>query len=100
MLTSMNEQDRAECVIAKNPADPTPIGSHDRPELCGEIDLRSLPAGTLCVVDTRNSQYHVTALGRGPEALVEGGRHFKQLATAPLVGSIVGGHRCGQARSR
>jgi hypothetical protein len=24
--------------------------------------------GTLCVVDTRNSQYHVTALGRGPEA--------------------------------
>lgn len=93
MLSSINEQDRAEAMIASDALDPVPIGSDEGPERRGEIDLRSLAAGTLCVIDTCNSQYHVKALGRGSEVLVEGGLHFTQSATAPLVGSIVGGHR-------
>jgi hypothetical protein len=93
MLTSASEHDRAEAVIASDALDPVPISSDEGAERRGEIDLRSLPAGTLCVIDTCNSQYHVKTLGRGLEVLVEGGPQFTQSATAPIVGSIVAGHR-------
>jgi len=93
MLTSTSEQERTEAVIASQSVDPATVGADERAEACGEVDLRSLPSGTLCLIDTCHSQYHVITLGTGWEVLVEGGRHFTQPATAPLVGSIVGGHR-------
>ena len=56
------------------------------------IDLRSLPAGTAVVVDTRNSRYRFVMLdGSGRHALVEGGHYFPQETTARVEGSTLGG---------
>ena len=56
------------------------------------IDVRSLPADTVVVVDTRNSRYRFVMLdARGRHALVEGGRHFPQEATVGIEGSTPDG---------
>jgi hypothetical protein len=56
------------------------------------IDLRSLPPGTELVVDTRYSRYRVVML-EGPDsnALVQGGRYFRQETEARINGSTCGG---------
>lgn len=55
------------------------------------IDVRSLPAGSEVVVDTRNSRYRfVMLIDGGPEALVQGGRHFDRGAVVRIEGSTVG----------
>src|SRR6266513_1032601 len=56
------------------------------------IDLRSLPAGTAVVVDTRHSRYRFVMLDEsGRNALVEGGRYFPRATTARVEGSTLGG---------
>jgi len=92
MLTSTNEQARAGAMNASHAADPKPIGADERAAERDGIDLCVLPAGTRCVIDTSNSQYHIITLGRGSEVLVEGGKYFPQLVTAPLTGSVAGEH--------
>jgi len=56
------------------------------------IDLRSLPAGTAVVVDTRHSRYRFVMLdGNGLNALVDGGHYFPQETIARVEGSTLGG---------
>ena len=56
------------------------------------IDLRSLPAGTAVVVDTRHSRYRFVMLdGSTLNALVEGGQYFPQETIARVEGSTLGG---------
>jgi hypothetical protein len=56
------------------------------------IDLRSLPAGTAVVVDTRHSRYRFVMLdGSGWVALVQGGPYFPQETIARVEGSTLGG---------
>ena len=56
------------------------------------IDLRSLPAGTAVVVDTRHSRYRFVMLDEsGRNALVEGGPYFPRPTTARVEGSTLGG---------
>ncbi len=56
------------------------------------IDLRSLPAGTAVVVDTRHSRYRFVMLdGSALNALVEGGQYFPQETIARVEGSTLGG---------
>jgi hypothetical protein len=56
------------------------------------VDLRSLPAGTVVVVDTRHSRYRFVMLDEsGRNALVEGGPYFPEETTARVEGSTLGG---------
>ena len=56
------------------------------------IDLRSLPAGTAVVVDTRHSRYRFVMLDEsGRNALVEGGAYFPRATAARVEGSTLGG---------
>jgi hypothetical protein len=56
------------------------------------IDLRSLPPGTEVVVDTRHSRYRFVMFdGLGSNALVQGGRYFRQETEARINGSTCGG---------
>jgi hypothetical protein len=56
------------------------------------VDLCALPPGTEVVVDTRNSRYRfVVTDPRGPDVMVEGGRHFPRQAAARITGSILNG---------
>jgi len=56
------------------------------------IDLRSLPAGTAVVVNTRHSRYRFVMLdGSTLHALVEGGQYFPQETIARVEGSTFGG---------
>ena len=67
------------------------FNSCEAPGVTG-IDLRSLPPGTELVVDTRNSRYRVV-MHDGPDsnALVQGGRYFRQETEARINGSTCGG---------
>ena len=56
------------------------------------IDVRSLPAGTVLIVRTRNSRYRVVTLpGPCGSAWIEGGRHFPAGAEVRITGSTSGG---------
>lgn len=56
------------------------------------IDVRSLPPGTVLVVETRNSQYHFVMLdGSGSDALVQGGDSFREETRVRIDGSTLGG---------
>ncbi len=56
------------------------------------IDLRSLPAGTAVVVDTRHSRYRFVMLDDGGRnALVDGGSCFPRATPARVEGSTLGG---------
>ncbi len=56
------------------------------------IDLRSLPAGTAVVVDTRHSRYRLVMLDEtGRNASVEWGAYFPRATTARVEGSPLGG---------
>jgi hypothetical protein len=56
------------------------------------IDLRSLPAGTAVVVDTRHSRYRFVMLDEtGRNALIEGGPYFPRATTVRVEGSTFGG---------
>jgi len=67
------------------------FNSCEEPGVTG-IDLRSLPPGTELVVDTRNSRYRLVMLdGPDSNALVRGGRYFRQETEARINGSTNGG---------
>lgn len=56
------------------------------------VDLRSLPPGTELVVDTCNSRYRFVMLDASSwDAMVQGGRHFRQMTRARIDGSTFGG---------
>jgi hypothetical protein len=56
------------------------------------VDLRSLPDGTNVVVETCNSRYRVVMReGDGFNAVVQGGRYFRQATEARIEGSTLGG---------
>jgi len=53
------------------------------------VDLGDLPRGTELLVETRNSQYRLVLLdGRGRNAWIEGGRHFREGTEVQINGSI------------
>lgn len=56
------------------------------------VDLRSLPAGTAVIVDTRHSRYRFVMLDEsGRNAWVKGGPYFPEETTARVEGSTLGG---------
>jgi hypothetical protein len=56
------------------------------------IDLRSLPPGTMLMIDTRNSRYRFIKLeGWSGPVLVQGGSFFRERAEARVDGSTAGG---------
>jgi hypothetical protein len=95
MFNSSDEPGAASKVVTYGGApEPTPQFADFAPQ-SGRVtglNLRSLPAGTEVVVDTRNSRYRFVMLdGSGWNALVEGGRYFPQETTARVEGSTLGG---------
>ena len=61
------------------------FNSCEEPGVTG-IDLRSLPPGTELVVDTRNSRYRLVMFdGPDSNALVQGGRYFRQETEARIT---------------
>lgn len=55
------------------------------------VDLSDLPRGTELLVETRNSQYRLVLLDdRGRNALIEGGRHFREWTEVQINGSMCG----------
>ena len=55
------------------------------------VDLRSLMAGSEVDFETRNSRYRLVLLGRGPTALIRGGRHFERESRVRVEGATLGG---------
>lgn len=56
------------------------------------VSLDTLPAGTMLIVGTRNSQYRITVLdGKERHVLVQGGTHLPSAIRAHLEGSYDGG---------
>ena len=93
MLNAYGEQDTPSWLrrLGYEPARRSPVDGFLDHGPVAAVDLRSLATGSEVVFETRNSRYRVVVLGRGPTALVRGGRHLEQEATARVEGCTLGG---------
>jgi len=71
----------------------SPIARQPRGPVHG-IDVRRLPEGTVLVVDTHNTRYHIVMTGRGSRATIHGGRYFQEetdvrIESSALAGSLL-----------